>query len=61
MKKRDILVARLKAKQKIRKVIEQRQVKNASYNQPVPNQQSQPPAPYQPNGLGGNNGLTQQP
>ena len=60
MRKRDILIAHLKAKQKIRKVLEQRQVTNASTIAPNTNQQPQTP-PNLPGGLGGNHGPDRQP
>jgi hypothetical protein len=60
MKKRAFLIARLKAKQTIRKIREQRQVKNASI-QPIQPGTPQPTAPNLGHGLGGNNGLDVQP
>lgn len=77
MRKVDILIAKLKAKQTIRKVKEARamrqmEIQNATTNQRIPIQSEQSPegqgmelqplgAPNLGNGLGGNNGVSGQP
>jgi hypothetical protein len=65
MKKTDILIAKLKAKQKVRKAKEfmnekKGMVQNATQPQPQP-APTAAPAPDEPNGLGNDNGLGIQP
>ena len=64
MNRRDLLIAKLKAKEKVRKVVE---IHNLKWRKNVPQlpQQLSPPAPPQPpdqsGGYSGDNGSVQQP
>jgi hypothetical protein len=75
MNRRDMLLAKLSAKQRIEQVVamhaqnfmppqpqqpQQQEMNNVASNQ-RPAAQPQPPAPNQPDGLSSDNGLTEQP